>query len=102
LLTGARKTELLTARWDQIDWERAELRLPDTKAGRTHYIPLSGPELALLRAIPQVECNPYILVGCGPRGATAEEKAKTPTHLVNISKPWSRVRTAAGVSDVPA
>lgn len=98
LLTGARKTELLTARWDQIDWERAELRLPDTKAGRTHYIPLSAPALALLREIPQVDGNPYILVGRGPRGVPADERP--PAHLVNISKPWSRVRAAAGVSDV--
>ncbi len=44
--------------------------------------------------------NPYILVGRGRRGATAAEKAQTPTHLVNISKPWGHVRQAAGVEDV--
>ena len=43
LLTGARKSELLRAEWDHIDWTRAEPRLPDTKAGRVHYIPLTGP-----------------------------------------------------------
>ena len=89
LLTGARKSELLRAQWDHIDWTRAELRLPDTKAGRVHYIPLSAPALALLREIPREEGNPYILPGKLP-GA----------HLVNISKPWDRVRTAAGVADV--
>ena len=41
LLTGARKSELLKAQWADVDWTRAELRLPDTKAGRVHYIPLS-------------------------------------------------------------
>ncbi len=30
LLTGARKTELLNARWDDVDWDRGTLRLPDT------------------------------------------------------------------------
>lgn len=89
LLTGARKTELLTAQWDWIDWTRAELRLPDTKAGRVHYLPLSAPALALLREIPRAEGNPFILPGKLP-GA----------HLVNISKPWGRVRAAAGVEDV--
>lgn len=98
LLTGARKTELLTARWDHVDWDRAELKLPDTKAGRVHYIPLSGPALALLRAIPRTEGNPFILVGRGPRKATAEEKAQAPAHLVNIEKPWARVKTAATLS----
>jgi integrase len=97
LLTGARKTELLTARWDHVDWDRAELKLPDTKAGRVHYIPLSGPALALLRAIPRTEGNPFVLVGRGPRDAPKDSKAP-PAHLVNISKPWNRVREAATLS----
>jgi len=100
LLTGARKSELLRAKWEDVSFERSELRLPETKAGRVHYIPLSAPTLALLREMPRNEGNPYILPGRGPRGATAEEKAKTPTHLVNIDKPWQRVRKAAGVEDV--
>jgi integrase len=100
LLTGARKSELLQARWEDVSFERAELRLPQTKAGRTHYIPLSGPALVLLQEIPREEGNPYILVGRGPRGATAEERKNRPSHLVNIEKPWQRVRKAAGVEDV--
>lgn len=84
LLTGARKSELLRARWDDLDLERGELRIADTKAGRTHYLPLSAPALALLREIPRQSGNPYILPGKLP-GA----------HLVNISKPWSRVKMAA-------
>jgi integrase len=89
LLTGARKSELLTARWDWIDWTRGELRLADTKAGRVHHLPLSAPALALLREIPRVEGNPFILPGKVPEA-----------HLVNVSKPWGRVRAAAGVDDV--
>jgi integrase len=89
LLTGARKTELLKARWEDLDETRAELRLADTKAGRTHYIPLSAPALALLNQIPRIPDNPYILPG-------RVEKAS----LVNIDKPWRRVRKAAGVEDV--
>ena len=78
-----------------MDTKRAELRFADTKAGRTHYIPLSAPALALLRAIPRTPGNPYILPGKGPRAATSDEKAKAPAHLVNVSKPWNRVKTAA-------
>ena len=100
LLTGARKSELLTARWAAVSFERAELRLPETKTGGVHYIPLSGPALALLRQIPRADGNPFIFPGRGPRGATAEERASAPTHLVNIDKPWRRVRKAAGVEDV--
>lgn len=84
LLTGARKSELLKARWDDVDEARAELRMPDTKAGRTHYVPLGGPALALLRDMPRHPGNPFVLPG-----------AKPGAHLVNVSKPWNRVRTAA-------
>ena len=100
LLTGTRKHELLAARWDWIDWDRAELRLPDTKADRVHYVPLSGPAVALLRDMPRIEGNPYLLPGRGHRGMSVEDKALHPTHLVNIQKPWNRVRIAAGVADV--
>lgn len=89
LLTGLRKSELLSARWDEIDWERSELRVGHTKADRTHYIPLSGAALKLLRELPKRDKNPYILPG-----------AREGQHLVNIDKPWREIREAAGVSDV--
>jgi len=89
LLTGVRKNELLGARWDDIDWDRKELHLRQTKAGRVHYVPLSEPAIATLKILPHEENNPYILPG-----------AKKGQHLVNISKPWLRVRKAAGVEDV--
>lgn len=95
LLTGARKSELLAARWDRVDWDRGELKLDDTKNGKVFYVPLSGPALALLRSIPRVAGNPYILPGRGPRTANAAEKAQTASHLINIEKPWARVKTAA-------
>ena len=89
LLTGLRKTELLRARWDDVDARRKELRLPETKAGRTHYLPLTEAAVALLRDIPRVKGNPHILVG-----------VKAGAHLVNINKAWRRIREAAGVEDV--
>lgn len=89
LLTGARKSELLKARWDDLNVERRELRLPETKAGRIHYVPLSEPAMTLLANIPRLAGNPYILPGL-----------KSGAHLVNISKPWGRIRKAAGVEDV--
>jgi integrase len=89
LLTGTRKSELLKARWEHVDWERRELCLPDPKSGRKHYVPLSTPALALLEIIPHQDGNPYIFPGKLPGEA-----------LVNIAKPWNRIRKAAGVEDV--
>ena len=89
LLTGLRKSELLEAKWTAVDWTRGELKIPDTKAGRVHYVPLSGPALAMLRTLPRVEGNEFILPGRNPGG-----------HLVNIHKPWHRIRARAGLRDV--
>ncbi len=95
LLTGARKNEILAARWDHIDWERGELKLDDTKNGKPFYLALSAPAVALLRDLPRTPRNPYILPGRGPRTASATTKAQTPTHLVNIESPWRRVKHTA-------
>jgi integrase len=89
LLTGARKSELLKARWEHVNWERMELMLPSTKSGNTHYIPLSTAALELLTHIPRCEGNPFVFPGY-----------KKNMPLVNISKAWSRVRKSAGISDI--
>jgi integrase len=89
LLTGVRKSELLTAEWDAVDFERRELRLGDTKAGRIHYVPLNEAAMTILQGLERIDGNPFVLPG-----------HKTGQHLVNISKPWQRVRKAAGVEDV--
>ena len=88
LLTGARKNELLNARWNDVDWDRKELKLSETKAGRSHYIALNEPAIQILRSLPQQNRNPHLFPG-----------AKEGQHLVNISKAWLRVRKRAGVED---
>lgn len=89
LLTGLRRGELLGVRREWIDWNRRELRLPDTKAGRPHYLPLSAPAVAILRGLPAEEGNPYLFPG-----------AKPGRPLVELKMAWERVRTLAGVPDV--
>jgi integrase len=89
LLTGLRKEKLLAAKWTDIDHGRKEIKIEDTKNGKTHYLPLSAAALALLEQIPQLPDNPHIITGRND-GA----------HLVNISKPWGRIRKAAGIEDV--
>jgi len=65
------------------------LRLRETKSGHEQEIPLSSPAVAVLRAIPKLDGNPFILPG-----------RKHSKHMVNIDKPWRRVRRAAGLDDL--
>jgi integrase len=92
LLTGARRSELLSAKWEHIETDangKRSLVLPKTKSGRAHRIPLSAPALELLEGLPRLEGNPYIFPG---------KRAGAP--LVNIAKNWERVRKAAKLEDV--
>ncbi len=78
-LTGARRSEILTAKWDYVDPEHSALRLPDSKSG-AKAVSLGAPALAVLDGLPRLSGNPYILPG-HVRGQ----------HLVNIDKFWRAV-----------
>src|SRR6266568_324480 len=89
LFTGARLSEILTLRWDWIDWERGVARLPDSKTGAKN-LHLSPPALALLRGLARVPDNPHVLPG-DRQGAAA---------FVGIQKPWQRIRVLAGLPNL--
>lgn len=89
LLTGARRDEVLTAKWTDVDLDQGIWTIPTTKAGRPHLIPLPPPVITELRKLPRLAGNEFVFVGRWGRG-----------HLVNISKPWNRIRQAAGLNDV--
>ena len=89
LLTGARRGEVLSMRWEDVDIEQAVWRIPHTKAGRPHLLPLPQPVVTLLRELPHMLGCPYVFPGRDGKG-----------HLVNIAKAWTRVRSRAGLTDV--
>jgi integrase len=85
MLTGARRSEILHAKWDYFDQERAVLRLPDSKTG-AKIIPLGAAALAVLDRLPRLNGNPHILPG-RVRGQ----------NLANISDFWRAVCREAGI-----
>ena len=88
LFTGARLGEILTLRWDYVDLDRELITLPDSKTGQK-LIYLNSLARDVLTALPRVEGNPFVIVG-----------NKAGAHLVNIRKPWYRIRKAADIDDV--
>ena len=88
VLTGARLNEILTLRWDWVDFDAQCLRLPDSKTGaKTVY--LNPPAMKVLADTPRLENNPFVICG-GKSGA----------HLINLQKPWRRIRRQAELDDV--
>ena len=89
LFTGLRKSELLGAQWNHIDWDAKELTIEDTKNGTPLHLPLSSAAIQVLRQVPRDADNPYIFPG-----------RVDGQHLVNIDKAWRRIRKAAKIEDV--
>jgi integrase len=87
-LTGCRESEILSLRWDAVDFERGYLRLADTKTGKSNR-PLSQSAAALLESLPRIQRNPFVLPGARPG-----------QHLKEIKRVWYAVRYAAGLDDV--
>jgi integrase len=89
LLTGARIGEVLSMQWDHVSLEQAVWRLPETKAGRPHLLPLPGPVLNALRTLPRLEGNPFVFPSHGKQG-----------HLTDLSRAWARLCERAKLADL--
>ena len=88
LLTGCRKNEILNLRWDEVDIEAGEMRLPDTKTG-PRTVQLSPAAAAVLARIPRVDGNPHIIPG-----------TRRDNGMGNLQRHWVRIRKRAGLEDM--
>ena len=88
LLTGARKTEALTARWIDIDFERRFWRIPVTKNGKVRHVPLSDACNQLLQSIPRLRSF-YIF-----------ENRRTHQPFESIYYSWNAARKRAGMPEL--
>jgi integrase len=88
IFTGARLGEILALEWEHIHAEHGLLMLTDSKTGKK-AIRVNAPARQVLESVPRLEGNPFVI--CGERPGQ---------HLVNLQKPWRRIRKAAGLHDV--
>ena len=87
LLTGCRKSEILSLRGEWVDIERGCLRLTDSKTG-AKIVPLARAAVKLLSDLPRA--GVYVLPA-----------AKGEGHYTGLQKNWERVRAGAGLCDEP-
>jgi integrase len=70
ILTAARTSEVLLARWDEIDLERKTWTVPPVrmKAGREHRVPLSARCVELLESAKTIaDVGPFVFPGRSPK-----------------------------------
>ena len=86
--TGARKSEITGLKWPEVDFERACLRLGDSKTG-AKVIPLGPPTLTIFAATERREGTDWVF--------PAESGGGT---FQGTEKVWHKVRTGAGMPDL--
>jgi integrase len=92
LLTGARRGELLAARWTDVDLNVGVWTKPGatTKQRTTHRVPLSEASCRLLAGMKDGAASEYLFPP--PRGCTL--------HRIDIDDAWRALRQAADIPDV--
>ena len=88
LLTGCRRNEIATLKWDDVDRTAGELRLRDGKTG-WRSVPLTPAVEHVLASIPRIEGNPWVITG-----RTSGDRLKS-LHAI-----WKRIRDQARLDDV--
>lgn len=82
-LTGARKNEIASLRWNEVDLERRYLKLGDSKTG-AKVIPVGAPACEVLKTVQIVEGSEYVFPAVSGTG-----------HFQGVDKVWRTVRDAA-------
>jgi integrase len=97
IYTGARKREVLDAKWIDIDLERKSWRIPKTKSGKIRHVPLSAGALVMLDKL-RLKLNgklnsmpiDQIPIFANP---------KTGLPYVSFFYSWDKARTRAGLKE---
>ena len=88
ILTGIRRTALFSLEWDDLDFERQQIRLrgETAKSGKTQFIPMNNAVESILRGIAPIVGNPLVW----PSPVTGKRRD-------NITRMARRVRDKAGL-----
>lgn len=89
LLTGARKSELLKAKWSDIDIDKRTWTLNMTKNGRGRHVPLSQAAMEIIGQLPRYEDCPWLL-----------PNPQTRLPFTDIKRSFMEARRLAGLNDL--
>ena len=88
ILTGCRLGEIMTLKWEYVDFNEHALRLPDSKSGKK-TVHLGTPAVECLQTAQRIHGNPWVITGTLPGKS-----------LSDMQPFWQRTRARAGLKDV--
>lgn len=88
IMTGCRSAEILQLRWEDVDLERRNLNLPDSKTGKRTVV-LNSAAMAILENLERRPDTPYVIPGDKPG-----------THRASLQAVWERIRDEADLRGV--
>ena len=89
ILTGARKNEVLKAKWEDFNSDTRLWRIPMTKSGKARHVPIYDGLLLLLKSIPRLDNCPWLV-----------PNPKTQLPYVSFFCSWNTARKSVGLGDV--
>lgn len=89
LLTGARRSNVLAMRWQDINFDRAEWRIEETKNGTPQTVTLSPEVIEILQNRKPSDGAVFVFPGSGKS-----------LHLEEPKKGWKRILERAGIEDL--
>ncbi len=90
LYTGARKSNVLSMRWEEVNFNRCEWRIPMTKNGTSQVLPLVDAAVFLLRERRKDISSEWVF----------PSKLNNTGHLVEPRESWDTIRRISGLKDL--
>ncbi len=87
LLTGARKSNVLSMRWDEINIDQARWRIPETKNGEPMVVPLSQQALDIIKVRKEAASSAWVFPSIN----------SSTGHLQDPKKAWQRLLKRAEI-----
>jgi integrase len=86
LFSGARKMELLRAKWADVDIDRRFWHIRDTKTGAPRHVPISKNAIAVIQSLPRWENCEWLI-----------PNPETRKPYTGLKHPWDTARAKAGL-----
>jgi integrase len=89
LLTGVRRANVLSMQWSDLNFERNELRVEETKTGDPQTVPLTPEVVKILKERKKQANSIFVFPGKGKSG-----------HMVEPKSGWKRILNRAGLQNL--